>query len=149
VYTLRDENGVDLLSFNAYLELTDLSIGSKEHPFIHTMSGAVDGNMGGEDQFNYAFVFWQSGTTHATCNPNGTLPYVWVVFGNASEYFQGCITFTPFSPTGSTLTFNSDATYSYTKRDGTTVVFSGDGTVSQGRHRGWGRCSRSLMRRAV
>jgi YD repeat-containing protein len=131
-FTLTDENSVDMLSFNAYLKLTDLSIGSKEQPLTHTLSSGQDAAPGGEDQYNYSFVFWQSGITHATCNPNGTLPYVWVVFGNASEYFQGCITFAAITPTGSTLTYNSDGTYSYAKRDGTTVLFSGDGTASQG-----------------
>lgn len=138
-YTLIDENSVDLLSFNTFLTLTDVSIGSKEQPLTHTIS-AIDGNWSGapsaggvvEDQFNYSFIHWQSGITRATCNPNGTLPFVWVVFGNSSEYFQGCITFAAVDPTGSTLTFNADSTYSYSKRDGTTVVFSGDGLPDLG-----------------
>src|SRR5579862_1061718 len=48
-FTLTDENSVDLLSFELALELTDLSICSKEHPLTITLypsPSIVDGMVG-------------------------------------------------------------------------------------------------------
>jgi len=139
-YSLKDENGVDLLSFNVYLVVMDLSIGSKQHPLTHTVFSGPDGAWivqegvpgGGtapaflaSDSFNNGFIQWPGGVTRETCNPNGTLPYITVVFGNGSETFQGCLTYATVDPTGNSLTYNSNGTYNYTKRDGTIIVFKG------------------------
>src|SRR5579864_7326784 len=49
-YSLRDENSVDLLSFNVYLQQGDLSIGSKEHPLTHAIFSWGNGDWLSNDQ---------------------------------------------------------------------------------------------------
>lgn len=141
-YSVRDENNVDLLSFNLYLEQTDLSIGAKEHPLTHTIYSGFDGGWGNpvlapgvffEDQFTYSYLAYTcKGSFTSPCptqvtrvNCPGVLGkvYVEVHFQNATETFATCSLHT-IRPTGSTLAYNSDGTYSYTNRDGTIVVFN-------------------------
>jgi YD repeat-containing protein len=119
-FSLKDENSVDLLSFGLYLNLTDLSIGSKEHPLTHTIfSGPLPDSWAGyvvRDSFSaYLDSPWTP-----SCGGIGIHPYFNVIFGNVSEYFPGCFTnqTAAASPTGSTLTGNN-----YTRRDGTIIVF--------------------------
>jgi YD repeat-containing protein len=119
-FSLKDENNVDLLSFTLNLDLTDLSIGSKEHPLTHTIfSGPVPNSWAGyvvRDSFS---AYLDSPYTDS-CGGIGTHPYWIVIVGNVSEYFSGCSpNQTPSAgPTGSTLTGTS-----YTGRDGRVIVF--------------------------
>lgn len=142
MYSLEDENDVDMLSFGSYLQLTDLSIGATQNQLVHTIHSSGDGNwtgIAGTNQGPYAAEFpdsdqywggvqWLS-QTPLTCSPNSP-PYVRVSIANTSEIFQGCVTFVPVNPTGSILTINSDGTYSYTTRDGSTIVFYGLSTTA-------------------
>src|ERR1700739_3082751 len=102
-FRLKDVNDVDLLSFNVYLQLTDASIGSKEHPLTHTILSGVDGTWvgnvnasgGGTVAVNAAVdslgvnSFWGSGVWASGAYPaacpaatSGT-PYVTVRFAEA------------------------------------------------------------------
>jgi hypothetical protein len=142
-YSLRDENNVDLLSFNVYLELTDLSIGAKEHPLTHTIYSEMDGNWPDgtgatgafiDDQFNYSWLEYEcigsftspcpKGISRTNCITTLAKVYVEVHFQHTTETFAGCQTYTAVRPTGDTLVYNSQGTYNYTLRDGTIVVFN-------------------------
>jgi YD repeat-containing protein len=134
-FTLKDENDVDLLSANVYLSQTDLSIGSKEYPLTDTIYSGPDSwsgnpnNAGFTDSFLPGNITWSSGTI-AGCTPNPAT-YVTVYFGSSSEVFSGCAlappyTFSAREPTGSIFAWNTDGTFSYTKRDGTVIVYYGD-----------------------
>ena len=70
-FTRQDPNDVDLLSATAYLHETDVSIGSKEHPLMHTWYSGPDGtwtwdypqfvplqSTGEMDSFAPAFISW-------------------------------------------------------------------------------------------
>ena len=138
-FSLKDENSVDLLSFNVYLQQTDVSIGAKEHPLPHTIFSPPDGGWAGglhtdgsldpygggfvPDQFAYGQLTFASGS-QATCggiNANNT--YLTAVLGNETETFSGCTTYAPIRVTGSTLVSNSDGSWTYTKRDGTAITY--------------------------
>ncbi|MBV9344838.1 MAG: hypothetical protein JOZ03_07600 [Gammaproteobacteria bacterium] len=148
-FTVKDENGVDLLSFNAYLQLTDASIGSKEHPLTHTIlsgpGGAFAGTVtlsgggtatvnGSVDSFGvntfWASLVLASGAYPDAC-PAGTAPqpFVTVRFAGQSETFAttlpGCGSYSTVNPTGSSLTLHDSNpyTFTYTKRDGTQIIF--------------------------
>jgi YD repeat-containing protein len=146
-FTLKDENDVDLLSFNAYLQQTDVSIGSKDHPLTHTIFSGPDGNWDEMpawessygpppmDSFYPGIVQWPGGgITMATCTPMEVAAgvYVQVAVGASSESFRAesgaegpCSAFAAVDPTGDTLTYNYTAsTYTYVKRDGTQIVLN-------------------------
>ena len=142
-YSLSDENDVDLLSFNFYLHLTDVSIGASEHPLTHTIHSAQDGAWATGDSFGVSTFFdtliLASNAYPAAC-PAATAgtPYVTVRFAGASETFAaslpGCASYNAVDPTASTLSLNSNTyTYTYTKRDGTQVLFSCGSTGGQAR----------------
>jgi len=148
-FRLRDENDVDLLSFNFYLQLTDASIGSKEHPLAHTIVSGPDGGFvgnvnasGGGTVGVFAAVdtlgvnlFWSSGVWASEAYPDACpsatspTPYVTVRFAAASETFAtalpGCGSYSTVNPTGNTLTLHDSNpyTFTYTKRDGTQIIF--------------------------
>jgi len=149
-YTLKDENNVDLLSFNFYLQQTDASIGAKEHPLAHTLISYGDGGwlgsvnasgggtvtvFGAVDSLGVNTLFaagvWAQGAYPAACPAaSGAVPFVIVRFAGAQESFAttlpGCGSYSTVDPTGNTLTLstaNSTYTYTYTKRDGTKIIF--------------------------
>lgn len=150
-FTLMDVNDVDLLSANAYLHETDVSIGSKEHPLGHTMYSGPDGvwtlqypqvatgqalfGWTSTDAFRPGDIQWPNGESPSACPPaSAGLPAITVQLGNSSEVFQagiGCQTFTATEPTGDTLVLNSwpNGTFTYTKADGTQAIFSGYSTA--------------------
>ena len=132
-YTLKDENNVDLLSFNFYLDQTDLSIGDSEHPLTHTIHSGPDGGFAPGDNFGASgafdsLIFAQNAYPAACPAASGSTPYVTVRFAGSSETFAavmpGCGSYRATDPTSSTLSLNTNNyTYTYTKRDGTQIIF--------------------------
>lgn len=138
---LKDENGVDMLSFNLYLENTVVSIGSSEHPLSDTMYSGPGGTW-------WSFVFNSNARNYPTyseidsfmpgyikaitpdaCAGSGANGCTTVYFGpGSSTFYNTCsapntCTYSPTEPNGEMLTENSDGTYTYTKRDGTAISF--------------------------
>lgn len=145
-FTHLDANDVDLLSANVYLQETDASIGSKEHPLTHTWFSGPDGTWTGGsvsfqplqfashmDDYSPAFIQWPNG---GVCPTTGGRIYVPVIVGHSSELFATgyaqdyCHTFTATQPTGDTLT-GSGSVYTLTRRDGTQITFSGSQSEAQ------------------
>jgi YD repeat-containing protein len=147
-YTLKDENNVDLLSFNVYLRLTDVAIGAKEHPLTHAIHsysnggwvGSANAQGGGTvlissfgDSVGVSGAFdsgvWASGAYPDACPPaTGSTPYVTVRFAGRPETFAaslpGCASYSAVNATGSALTLNlNNYTYTYTTHDGTQIIF--------------------------
>lgn len=139
-YSVRDENNVELLSFLVFLQQTDLSIGSKEHPLTHAIFSYSGGDWLSNDQsgsftplrFLDKDSYWgrvaQPSPTVTPGNCGQFEPaYFGVTIGNSSETFI-CLSgpkFQTVSPTGSTLTTISSGGYAYTKRDGEIITFDG------------------------
>ncbi|MFL6600226.1 MAG: hypothetical protein ACJ8R9_02765 [Steroidobacteraceae bacterium] len=134
--TLTDENSVDVLSLNLYLQLTDLSIGAKENPLTHTIYSLPRGDwIGGTstgtaypegyimDQYVPSNLSCGTGNCQITaCSQNEV--HIEVYLGASSETFRACI-MRPDAPTGSTLSYSSgtSGSWQYTKKDGTTIIY--------------------------
>lgn len=149
---LRDENGVDLLSFNEYLHEPVLSIGSAQHPLADTIYSGADGDWYqlGPTTFNppasrlidsfapgsiSRFIYNPQTKAYSHCGVDGTTfdispggVYAIVALGNSSECFNATgstdQTYLVTQPSGSALVENSaGSAYTYTERDGTTVQY--------------------------
>ncbi|MFL6603250.1 MAG: hypothetical protein ACJ8R9_18250 [Steroidobacteraceae bacterium] len=137
VYSLKDGNGVDLVSFRLYLQQTDVSIGSREHPLTHTIMSYSDGDwlssgifatngidqdarqrFLGKDSSRAGVSGWPGpgNCEHSSGDPAGGIT---VTVGTVTEDFT-CVggDIVPAAPSGSTLTYNSDQTFTYTNGDG-------------------------------
>jgi YD repeat-containing protein len=116
-FTLRDANYVDLVSFSLTYDLTDLTIGTKEHPLTHSLySGPLPDTLLGNGYFRDGYYGWVNVPPASGDNcPNRT-----IVFGNETESFS-CSKLYPvysYGQTGATLLQNI-----YTRRDGTQIVY--------------------------
>lgn len=116
-YSLQDENHVDLVSFSLFYQLTDLSIGSKEHPLTHTLfSGPLPDTLLGNGYFRDSSY----GLLNVPPANGDNCPNRNIIFGNVTEYFT-CTKLAPvyaFGLTGSTLLGTT-----YTQRDGTIITY--------------------------
>jgi len=116
-FTLRDPNFVDLVSFSLNFDLTDVAIGTPDHPLAHTLySGPLPDTLLGVGFFrdnSYALL-------NITPHNGDNCPNRYVIYGNQTEYFK-CVQSTAvpsLGGTGSTLLGGT-----YTRRDGSRIIF--------------------------
>ena len=121
-YTVMDESSVDLLSFNVRFDIPDLSIGSKEHPLIHTLISGPEGDT------LYSSQGIRDSLTTFLSIPARITPQVcadrYVTVGSQMERFNNALCGDPAitiasGTTGDTLS----NTGIYTMHDGTRALF--------------------------
>ena len=133
-FTLTDANGVDLLSFNDYLQQKVISIGSAAHPLSDTVYSGADGDWLGtspdtNDVSGPIDSFLAGHISNVNCSST-SIKYSTASLGPSSEDFNcaglnssGYPTWTAAEPTGSTLT-GGPGPLTYTKRDGTQIIYT-------------------------
>ena len=132
-FSLLDSQHVDLVSQLPILSFTDVSIGTKDRPLVHTVWA---GNAGDFRNLTDSFA----GYVMSDTDPHGFWWYDVVVGGKTSHFYgsgglQPVATVQPRPPIpasfieaipqGETLAVNADGSVTFTESDGTVATFTG------------------------
>lgn len=111
-----DQNGVNIISGIRSESVPDVSIGNGSFALPHTISTF-------NSEFSFFIDQYFGGIARKTTTTSHQL-YT-VTFGGSSEIFNKVNgVFEAFTATGSTLVYNTNGTYTYTKNDGTEIIIN-------------------------